>query len=77
MTSAGVSPSELLDSWPALHPVVWVGGKEASVTVTPSDQWLCVARLPLDMTGGYSTVQCSTVQYSTVQYSTAWPPATT
>jgi len=40
---------ELLDDWPKARENVFVKNKEVSVCVGSSDQWVCVARLPLDL----------------------------
>jgi len=40
---------ELLDDWPKARENVFVKNKEVSVCVGSSDQWVCIARLPLDL----------------------------
>jgi len=40
---------ELLDDWPKSRENVFVKNKEVSVCVGSSDQWVCIARLPLDL----------------------------
>lgn len=41
---------EVLEDWPRSRDNAFVKNKEVSVCVGSSDQWLCIARLPLDYT---------------------------
>jgi len=44
-----LSQPELLDEWPKSRENVFVKNKEVSVCVGSSDQWVCIARLPLNL----------------------------
>ena len=57
-------PETVLDDWPQTRQNVYVRNKEVSVCVGSSDGWLCVAKLPPNLTdaefaqlaGGYGKV---------------------
>jgi len=54
-----LSVPELLDDWPKARENVFVKNKEVSVCVGSSDQWVCVARLPLDLSDSEFTTLVS------------------